>query len=196
MGDYKPRSVIMKVPSMWKSVQNERDTANSHALMSAPITCTLPLTDGLKIRPDLWESVAKCLTDRGFWNKKMTLEQAQKPKTLASRTKIQVPINKLGDKAENNEGNTTLPVLIHKIKSIAILDSGAGVGIATKQVWEAWGKPAIQRTRMNLQLADGSLESPLELLEDVKVRSCGIDYVHTFAIVDFGKETNYKVILG
>ena len=28
------------------------------------------------------------------------------------------------------------------------------------------------------------------------VTSCGIEFEHTFAIVDFGKNTNYKVILG
>ena len=28
------------------------------------------------------------------------------------------------------------------------------------------------------------------------VKSCGIEYEHTFAIVDFGKETDYEVILG
>ena len=60
LGDYKKRSVIVKVPSIWKSIQNERDMANLHALMSAPVTCTLPLMDLLKIRPDLWESVARC----------------------------------------------------------------------------------------------------------------------------------------
>ena len=50
--------------------------------------------------------------------------------------------------------------------------------------------------RMNLQLADGSLESPIGLLEDVKVKSCGIEYLHTFPIVNFGKGTSYKEILG
>lgn len=49
---------------------------------------------------------------------------------------------------------------------------------------------------MNLQLADGRLKSRVGLLEDVIVVSCGIEYLHTFAIVDFGKGTNYEVILG
>ena len=78
----------------------------------------------------------------------------------------------------------------------AILDSGSRVGIATRKNWEAWGKPALRKTCMNLQLVDGSLESPMGLLEDVTVTSCGIEYLHTFAIVDFGKGTSYEVILG
>ena len=82
------------------------------------------------------------------------------------------------------------------VKSVAILDNGAGVGIATKAIWVSWGKLAIRRTRMSFQLADGSLESPIGLLEDVKVKLCGIEYLYTCAIVDFGKDTNYEVILG
>ena len=45
------------------------------------------------------------------------------------------------------------------IKTIVILDSGAGISIATKSIWEKWGKPTVRSTRMNLQLADGSLEN-------------------------------------
>ena len=47
-----------------------------------------------------------------------------------------------------------------------------------------------------MQLADGSLENPIGLLENVTVKSCGIEYEHTFAIVDFGNNANYEVILG
>ena len=49
---------------------------------------------------------------------------------------------------------------------------------------------------MNLQLVDGNLENPIGLLENVTVKSYGIEYEHTFAIVDFGKNANYEVILG
>ena len=49
---------------------------------------------------------------------------------------------------------------------------------------------------MNLQLVDGSLENPIGLLENVIVKSYGIEYEHTFAIVDFGQNSNYEVILG
>ena len=80
--------------------------------------------------------------------------------------------------------------------SIAILDSGAGISIATKSIWEKWGKPTVRQTRMRLQLADGKLENPIGLLENVMVKSCGIEYEQTFADVDFGKNTNYEVLLG
>ena len=49
---------------------------------------------------------------------------------------------------------------------------------------------------MDLKFADGNIEHPIGLLENVIVRSCGIEYEHTFAILDFGKDPNYEVILG
>ena len=48
---------------------------------------------------------------------------------------------------------------------------------------------------MKLQLADGYIEEPLGLLKRV-VTSCGIEYKHTFAVVDFGKKSAYDIILG
>ena len=49
---------------------------------------------------------------------------------------------------------------------------------------------------MKFQLADVYIESPIGLLEKVITTSCGIEYEHTFAVVDFGKKPNYEIILG
>ena len=40
------------------------------------------------------------------------------------------------------------------------------------------------------------MEKPIGLLEKVVVSSCGVEYEHTFSIVDFGKSSNYEIILG
>lgn len=87
-------------------------------------------------------------------------------------------------------------VEFNNVKSLAILDSGARVVIATKQIWDFWGEPALRTTRMKLQLAGGYVERPLGLLEKVVVSSCNIEYEHTFVVVDFGTKPNYKIILG
>ena len=63
------------------------------------------------------------------------------------------PVNKVGEYCEGEDGNITLPAKYNNVKTLAILDSGAGIAIATKSLWEAWGKPAIRRTQMKLQLA-------------------------------------------
>ena len=198
LGAYEAHSQIMRVPSMRKMLPKEKDTLNLQALMSAPVTCTLPLTDLLKVKPELWDEVALCLTGQESKGKLLGLKDLLKEHSLGDMLKqhTPVPINKVGEYSEGDRGNTTLPLEFEKIISTAILDSGAGISIATKEVWKKWGKPAVRTTRMNLQLADGSLENPIGLLENVTVTSCGIEYEHTFAIVDFGKMANYEVILG
>ena len=79
---------------------------------------------------------------------------------------------------------------------MAILDSGARMSIATKSMWEKWGKPMVRSTQMNLQLADGRLEILIGILENVALTTCGIEYTHSFTVVDFGREANYELILG
>ena len=88
-----------------------------------------------------------------------------------------------------------MPVEFNDVKSLAILDSVARVEIAIKDFWSAWGNLALRKARMKLQLADGYIESPIGLLEKVIVTSCGVEYKHTFTVVDFGKKPNYEIIL-
>ena len=108
-----------------------------------------------------------------------------------------MPINRIGEYCEGTKGNINLPIEYHNNeKNLAKFDSGAKIAIATKSVWEAWGKPAICKTRLKLQLADGHLEQPLGLLEDTPFTICGIQFIHTFAVVDFGTKTAYDIILG
>ena len=107
-----------------------------------------------------------------------------------------VPLNKVGDYSEGNDNNTTLSVEYNDVQSLAILDNGVGVALITIQVWEAWGKPALRKTWMKLQLVDGFMERPLGLLEKIVVTSCGIEYKHTFVVVAFNKEPNYEIISG
>ena len=78
--------------------------------------------------------------------------------------------------------------------TLAILDSGAGVAIATKKIWESWGRPVLRETRMTLQLANGYRKTA-RAAEGIVVTSCGVEYQHTFAVVDFGKSPNYDIIL-
>ena len=102
----------------------------------------------------------------------------------------------MGEYCEGEDSNTTIPMSYQGVNTFAILDSGAGVAIATKGIWEAWGKPALRKFRMKLQLADGHIERPIGLLEGVIVTSCGVEYEHIFAVVDFGTSPNYEIILG
>ena len=58
------------------------------------------------------------------------------------------------------------------------------------------GKASLKKGKDEIQLADGFMESPIGVLEKVIVRYCGIEYEHTFVVVDFGIEPNFEIILG
>ena len=73
----------------------------------------------------------------------------------------------MGDYCKGEDSNTTILVTYDDVTTLAILDSGAGVAIATKAIWESWGRSALRKTRMKLQLADGYIERPIGLLEGV-----------------------------
>ena len=45
-------------------------------------------------------------------------------------------------------------------------------------------------------MGDERLKNPIGILENVALTTCGIEYTHLFAVVDFGKEANYELILG
>ena len=61
-----------------------------------------------------------------------------------------VPLNKVGNCYKGENDNTTLPLELNEVKSVAILDSGARVAIATKKLLELCGKPTLRRTKMKL----------------------------------------------
>ena len=126
---------------------------------------------------------------------KTPLVDPNKRETTNGATCEPTLINKVGDYCEAKENNTTLPIEVNNITSIAILDSGTRVAIAIKEVWESWGKVALRKTKMKLQLTDGFMESPISLLEHIIVTYCKIKYEHTFAIVDFGKKFNHEINL-
>ena len=188
--EYKNKSEIRKLPSLWRETPAVKGSANIQEMLEAQLQNTLQLAKHFNIELSLTRERELDQTSTG-------IEKADKETELSIKANVQpVPINKVGDYCEGEDGNTYLPVEYVNVKTMAILDSGAGVAIATKQIWSKWGKPALQKTRMRLQLADGYIEEPLGLLKNVVVTSCGIEYEHTFVVVDFDKKYAYDIILG
>ena len=193
-GEYEAQSNIRKLPSHKKYTPPTMDMINLSALLATPIKCTLPLADILRVKPELWKDVGKCLEKMGIHLPATKTKRALEAIKQTRKVVEPIPVNKVGDYCKGEDGNTTIPVEFVGQTNVAIIDSGAGVAIATKNMWEAWGKPALTKTRMKLQLADGFIERPLGLLEKIVVTSYGVEYEHTFAVVDFGKDPNYDII--
>ena len=164
-------------------------------LLETPIRCTLPLAELLKAKPELWKEVGKCLKHIGI--DLSFMERMASYSTTTCKSKIEpIPKNKVGQYNDGEDANTTLPVELNDCKHIAILDSGVCITIATKSTWEQWGKPTLRQSQMRLQLADGHIQRPIGLLKRALVTTYGIEYEHTFVVVDFGQNPNYDVILG
>ena len=151
--------------------------------LSSLVTYTLPLKDLLRVKSRVWKKMAE----------KLSLPETSKEiKPLPPQSKLvdlemeHVSINKMSKKMGSSEGNTTLLVEHGSITFMAILDSRAGMSVATKSIWEKWGKPTVWSTQMNLQLANGRLKNPIGILENVALTTCGIEYTHSFIVVDFG----------
>ena len=77
-----------------------------------------------------------------------------------------------------------------------MLDSGVVIAIATKRIWEQWGRLALRMTQMKLQLADGHIKRSLGLLEEIPILVCRVDIIHTLTVVDFHDKLTYNIILG
>ncbi|KAH7294535.1 hypothetical protein KP509_27G005300 [Ceratopteris richardii] len=118
------------------------------------------------------------------------------PKVGSKQKVPEIPLDKIGDMSEGEEGNTYLPITYQGYTTKAIVDSGAGVAIATTSLWKRWGKPTLRPTRMKLQMAYGHFERPLGLLKGITLATCGVEFEHTFAICDFEKNNVYEIILG
>ena len=147
VGSYEAKSEIKRVPTRYNPKPRILDSSNLHALLSVPVKVTLPLAKILKLKPELWVEMTKTLEKMGV--KVPNLPNPGEEGVDAPRKEKcePIPINKVGDYCEGEEGNTTLPIEFGKHKCTAILDSGARVAIVTKQVWESWGKPPIRKTR-------------------------------------------------
>ena len=59
LGEYEAKSKMKKIPSQKFLSPPNLDVTNLAALMSAPIECKLPLSDVLRVKPELWGEVAK-----------------------------------------------------------------------------------------------------------------------------------------
>lgn len=115
------------------------------SLLETPIRCTLPLANFLRVKPKLWEGVAKCLKKTRIELPNRELPELRKE--VAKSKCILVPLNKVEEYYEGEDGNTTLLVEFNECTHEAILDSGAGIAIATKGTCKSWEKPALRKTQ-------------------------------------------------
>ena len=85
------------------------------------------------MKPEMWTKVSKMLQNKGYAC--MGNFNFENHKEIAAGTSVQkLSFNKLNNygKHRADKGNSMLPIQMGKVKTLAILDIGAGVSIATK----------------------------------------------------------------
>ena len=112
-------------------------------MLETQVKNALQLADRLNVKLDLGDEVTKSQNQMGLG------KDTEIGAPIRANVKP-VPINKVGEYCEGEDGNNHLPVEYAGVKTMAILDSGVGIAIATKQIWTKWGKPALRKTRMRL----------------------------------------------
>ncbi len=136
LGEYEAKSEIRALPSQRRTGPKKIDAKALTDILSTPVKCTITLAELLKIKPELWTEVGKCLEKFGVKNPIKVLQVELETGAQHKKRVEPVPINKVGDYCEGEEGNTTLPVECNGVQTKAILESGARIAILTKQMWE------------------------------------------------------------
>ena len=108
------------------------------------VPCTLPLKDLLRVKPGVWTKMSWKLCFPELRVKAKPPRIPQNSKKLNEQELVS--INKVSKKMGTLEGNTTLPVERENVIFMPILDSGARMSVATKSIWEKWGKPTVRST--------------------------------------------------
>ena len=121
-GEYEKIDII-PIPSSQQLIPPNLDTANLRVVMSTPITATWSLADFLKVRPEMWESVANMLQKRVINTTKKDIDN--KSLKRSESVSLQLPVCKVTnyEQPSRKKGNATLLVEFQGIKTMAILDT-------------------------------------------------------------------------
>ena len=160
LGKTKIGTKVIPLPLSKHITPKAKDTLNLQDILAAPVTATLPLMDFLKVKPKIWAQVSRLLKDKGYAGiKNFSLDQQTEQTQQPLEKKFL--LNKLNNfgKHRADKGNSMMPVQVDKVKTLAILDIGAGVSIATKAMWIKWGQLSLRKTRMELQFSRQKLRT-------------------------------------
>ncbi|MCO5610490.1 hypothetical protein L7F22_064729 [Adiantum nelumboides] len=97
LGEHQSKLEVMIVPSQMRTIPKMIDSKSLQEMLSTPVTCTITLSELLKIRPHLWEEMGKHLETKVIKNFLQTNPPMEETK-FGDQPKAQpVPINKVRD---------------------------------------------------------------------------------------------------
>ncbi|GJX28874.1 reverse transcriptase domain-containing protein [Tanacetum coccineum] len=152
--------------------------------MFKKIHVDITLADALILMPKYQKMLKSLLS-----NKEKLNEMANTP---VSEKCSAIILKKLPEKLED-PGQFLIPCNFSELKCKALADLGASINLMPFSVYTKLGLPALQSTRMTLELANCSLCVPKGIARDVLVPVGRFTFPADFVVVDF--ECNYRVPL-
>ncbi|KAH7365037.1 hypothetical protein KP509_18G005900 [Ceratopteris richardii] len=114
-GPWETKSTCLRAPIVMIRNEDSIIRRNTEVVKNTKVHCNLTLEELLKVKPEVWKHVAKQVPDIA----------KSRSQVGSHRTVPEIPLGKIGDMSEGEEGNTYLPVTHQGYTTKAILDSGA-----------------------------------------------------------------------
>ncbi|GJY32640.1 reverse transcriptase domain-containing protein [Tanacetum coccineum] len=167
-----------------KKGENDKVQIQKFWEMFKKIHVDITLADALILMPKYQKMLKSLLS-----NKEKLNEMANTP---VSETCSAIILKKLPEKL-GDPGQFLIPCDFSELKCKALADLGASINLMPFSVYTKLGLPALQSTRMTLELANCSLCVPKGIARDVLVPVGKFTFPADFVVVDF--ECNYQVPL-
>ncbi|GJX16752.1 reverse transcriptase domain-containing protein [Tanacetum coccineum] len=167
-----------------KKGENDKVQIQKFWEMFKKIHVNITLADALILMPKYQKMLKSLLS-----NKEKLNEMANTP---VSENCSAIILKKLPEKLED-PGQFLIPCTFSELKCKALADLGASINLMPFSVYTKLGLPALQSTRMTLELANCSLCVPKGIARDVLVPVGRLTFPADFVVVDF--ECNYRVPL-
>ncbi|GJV19942.1 reverse transcriptase domain-containing protein [Tanacetum coccineum] len=170
-----------------KKGENDKVQIQKFWEMFKKIHVNITLADALILMPKYQKMLKSLLS-----NKEKLNEMANTP---VSENCSAIILKKLPEKLED-PGRFLIPCTFSELKCKALADLGASINLMPFSVYTKLGLPALQSTRMTLELANCSLCVPKGIARDVLVPVGRLTFPADFVVVDFECDYRVPLILG
>ncbi|GJX63418.1 reverse transcriptase domain-containing protein [Tanacetum coccineum] len=170
-----------------KKGENDKVQIQKFWEMFKKIHVNITLADALILMPKYQKMLKNLLS-----NKEKLNEMANTP---VSENCSAIILKKLPEKLED-PGQFLIPCTFSELKCKALADLGASINLMPFSVYTKLGLPALQSTRMTLELANCSLCVPKGIARDVLVPVGRLTFPANFVVVDFECDYRVPLILG
>ncbi|GJZ61170.1 reverse transcriptase domain-containing protein [Tanacetum coccineum] len=169
-----------------KKGENDKVQIQKFWEMFKKIHVNITLADALILMPK-YQKMLSLLSNKEKLNEMANIPVSEKCSVII--------LKNLPEKLED-PGQFLIPCIFSELKCKALADLGASINLMSFSVYTKLGLPALQSTRMTLELANCSLCVPKGIARDVLVLVGRLTFPADFVVVDFECDYRVPLILG